>query len=50
MVHTVTVEELLPSQGFCHLNTLIVRRALYEEIGGMEEASAGNMTGTSISG
>jgi len=36
-VHTVTVDELLGSQGFCHLNTLIVRRALYEEIGGMEE-------------
>ena len=35
--HTVTVNELLRSQGFCHLNTLIVRRALYEEIGGMEE-------------
>lgn len=36
-VHTVTVNELLQSRGFCHLNTLIVRRALYEEIGGMEE-------------
>jgi glycosyltransferase involved in cell wall biosynthesis len=35
--HTVTVEDLLRSQGFCHLNTLIVRRALYEEIGGMEQ-------------
>jgi len=35
--HTVTVEELLRSQGFCHLNTLIVRRALYEEIGGLDE-------------
>ena len=35
--YTVTVEELLQSQGFCHVNTLIVRRALYEEIGGMEE-------------
>ena len=35
--HTVTVDELLQSRGFCHLNTLIVRRALYEEIGGMEE-------------
>jgi glycosyltransferase involved in cell wall biosynthesis len=36
--HTVTVEDLLRSQGFCHLNTLIVRRALYEEIGGMERS------------
>jgi len=34
--HTVTVEMLLQSQGFCHLNTLIVRRELYEAIGGME--------------
>jgi glycosyltransferase involved in cell wall biosynthesis len=29
--YTVTVEELLRSQGFCHLNTLIVRRALYDD-------------------
>lgn len=35
--HTVTVAELLQSRGFCHLNTLIVRRALYEQIGGMDE-------------
>ena len=35
--HTLTIQELLRSHGFCHLNTLIVRRALYEEIGGMEE-------------
>jgi hypothetical protein len=35
--HTVTVKELLRSRGFCHLNTLIVRRALYEEIGGLDE-------------
>ena len=35
--YTVTVHELLQSRGFCHLNTLIVRRALYEEIGGLEE-------------
>jgi glycosyltransferase involved in cell wall biosynthesis len=35
--HTVTVEELLRSRGFCHLNTLIVRRALYEEVGGLDE-------------
>jgi glycosyltransferase involved in cell wall biosynthesis len=36
-IHTVTVAELLRSRGFCHLNTLIVRRALYEEIGGLDE-------------
>lgn len=36
--YNLTVDELLQSQGFSHLNTLIVRRALYEEIGGMEEA------------
>lgn len=35
-VHNVTVEELLQSRGFCHLNTLIVQRALFDEIGGME--------------
>ncbi|HTU53381.1 MAG TPA: glycosyltransferase [Acetobacteraceae bacterium] len=35
--HTVGVAELLQSSGFCHLNTLIVRRALYQEIGGMDE-------------
>lgn len=35
--HTVTVEDLLRSHGFCHLNTLIMRRALYEEIGGLDE-------------
>lgn len=36
--YTVTVDELLQSHGFCHLNTLIVRRGLYDEIGGMEES------------
>jgi glycosyltransferase involved in cell wall biosynthesis len=35
--HLVTTEELLRSQGFCHLNTLIVRRALYHDIGGLDE-------------
>lgn len=35
--HTVVAEELLLSLGFCHLNTLIVRRALYDEIGGLDE-------------
>jgi glycosyltransferase involved in cell wall biosynthesis len=36
-LYTVTVEELLQSQGFAHLNTLIVRRALFEEIAGFDE-------------
>ncbi len=36
-VYTVTVDELLRSHGFCHLNTLIVRRALYHAVGGMDE-------------
>jgi glycosyltransferase involved in cell wall biosynthesis len=35
--HLVTTEELLRSQGFCHVNTLIVRRALYHDIGGLDE-------------
>jgi glycosyltransferase involved in cell wall biosynthesis len=37
-VYTVSVDDLLQSHGFCHVNTLIVRRALFEGIGGMEEA------------
>jgi glycosyltransferase involved in cell wall biosynthesis len=36
--YRVSVEDLLKSRGFCHLNTLIVRRTLYEDIGGMDEA------------
>ena len=35
--YTVAINELLRSRGFCHLNTLIVRCALYEEIGGLDE-------------
>jgi glycosyltransferase involved in cell wall biosynthesis len=35
--YMVRVEDLLKSRSFCHLNTLIVRRTLYEDIGGMEE-------------
>ena len=35
--YTVTVDALLRSSGFCHLNTLIVRLALYREIGGLDE-------------
>lgn len=34
----VAVEDLVGLSGFCHLNTLIVRRALYEAVGGMDEA------------
>lgn len=34
---TVTVADLLPVGGFCHLNTTIFARDLYERIGGMDE-------------
>ena len=34
----VEVRDLIATQGFCHLNTLTVRRALYETVGGMDEA------------
>lgn len=37
--HTITVAELLQSAGFCHVNNMIVRRELYERIGGMDEAN-----------
>jgi glycosyltransferase involved in cell wall biosynthesis len=36
-VYTVSVEDLMALKGFCHLNTLIVRRAFYEQTGGMDE-------------
>lgn len=32
------VTDLMGLTGFCHLNTLIVRRSLYDAIGGMDEA------------
>lgn len=35
--HAVTVKDLLCSDGFCHLNNLIVRKRLFDEIGGMDE-------------
>jgi len=35
--YAVDVPTLLRSHGFCHLNTFIVRRALFQEIGGMDE-------------
>ena len=36
-LYSVTVEELVGAGGFCHLNTMIVRRALYDAVGGMDE-------------
>ena len=36
--HAVTPDELLRANGFCHLNTLIVRRALFMELGGLDES------------
>ena len=33
----VTVQDLMASTGFCHLNCLVVRRALFDEVGGMDE-------------
>ena len=35
--YEVTVPDLMKSVGFCHLNTTIVRRELFEAIGGMDE-------------
>jgi hypothetical protein len=35
--YTVTVDDLLKCKGFCHLNTTIVHRRLFEQIGGMDE-------------
>jgi len=35
--YDVTVRDLMRSSGFCHLNTSIVRRDLFEAIGGMDE-------------
>jgi glycosyltransferase involved in cell wall biosynthesis len=35
---SVSVEDLLDAGGFCHLNTMIVRRALYDAVGGMDES------------
>jgi glycosyltransferase involved in cell wall biosynthesis len=35
--YTVTVAELLQCSAYCHLNTLIVSRALFAEIGGFDE-------------
>lgn len=35
--YAVGIDELMASQGFCHMNALIVRRGLYEQVGGMDE-------------
>lgn len=36
--YRVTVEEILGSGGFCHINSMIVRRALFDAVGGMDES------------
>lgn len=33
----VSVDDLMRTSGFCHLNCFVVRRALFEDIGGMDE-------------
>jgi glycosyltransferase involved in cell wall biosynthesis len=35
--YPVTVDDLIASTGFCHINCLCVRRELYEQVGGMDE-------------
>ncbi len=35
--YAVTVEDLMATTGFCHLNCLTVRRALFDQVGGMDE-------------
>jgi glycosyltransferase involved in cell wall biosynthesis len=35
--YAVSVDDFLRCSGFCHLNALIVRRELYNDIGGMDE-------------
>jgi hypothetical protein len=35
--YAVTIEDLFKAYGFCHLNTSIIRRSLYENVGGMDE-------------
>lgn len=35
--YLIGVPELMSAGGFCHINCLIVRRALYEDIAGMDE-------------
>lgn len=35
--YVVSVKDLVGAGGFCHLNTMVVRRALYDAAGGMDE-------------
>ena len=35
--YRVNVNELLNSGGFCHMNTMIVRRQLFDSVGGLDE-------------
>ncbi|WP_295434791.1 glycosyltransferase [uncultured Thiodictyon sp.] len=35
--YSVTVPELMAAGGFCHINCLVVPRALYEDVAGMDE-------------
>lgn len=35
--YDVSIADLFMATGFCHLNTSIVRRSLWEEVGGMDE-------------
>lgn len=36
-LYPVDVDDLMRSDGFCHLNALTVRKALFEQVGGMDE-------------
>lgn len=36
-LYRVTVDDLLGSGGFCHMNTMIVRNALFDRVAGMDE-------------
>ena len=36
--YRITVDELLSSERFCHLNTLIVSRQLFADLGGFDES------------
>ncbi len=36
-IFDVSVGDLMATNGFCHLNTFIIRRDLYETVGGMDE-------------
>lgn len=35
--YPVSIQDLMATTGFCHLNCLTVRRALFEQVGGMDE-------------